>query len=166
MGKLLRDSNSKFVVNLFKSFGVVLSLVTVSSCGGDKDNEKNKVGGGEHGNFDVDKVLENVESFKKFAAENGVNIEAGEIENVYKNFVYKKNSLKNKGKAGFLEALKKVKNTEKVKSTSVPANDLISEKKEGVDEKFVAAVRAVRKQKMMLLLVNLKSWGSWLMGLN
>ena len=73
MSKLLKGSNSKFVVNLFKSFGVTLSLVAVSSCG-DKGKDKNKVGSGEQGELNVETVFQDIDSLKKFAKKNNLNI--------------------------------------------------------------------------------------------
>ena len=110
MSKLLRGSNSKFVVNLFKSFGVALPLVAVSSCG-DENKEKNNGGGSgtagnEQGKLDVKKVFENVESLRAFAIDNGFDVEDTNVQAVLNEIWKQKDSFKGKKVSDLIAALK------------------------------------------------------------
>ena len=106
MSKLLKGSNSKFVVNLFKSFGVTLSLVAVSSCG-DKGKDKNTVGSGEQGELNVETVFQDIDSLTKFAKENDFNVDGEKNQAVLNKVFEQGNSFKGKKKSDLIGALEK-----------------------------------------------------------
>ena len=105
MNKLLKGSNSKFVVNLFKSFGIALSLVAVSSCGGDKD--KDKAGSGGQGELDFKAVFKDIDSLKKFAKKNDFNVDGEKDKAALQKVWDNRENFKDKKKADLIGALEK-----------------------------------------------------------